>query len=469
MLVDDEYFDNDEFREVLAEYEKADGMAHAIFLDADDLTDIAEYYSLLGKQEKAAEAIGIALEKYPGDCAPLVYKAREALQKEDVEAANDYAERIDDKEGPDYCYIKAEILIAQNKIDEADEVIDDYYQHEDEECLNDFLLDVGELYNDYGVYDKAYQWLSLVEERSSSDFKELWSQTLCGMGETEKSIEVLNELIDEDPYSKKHWMLLATTQMLNDDFNGAVGSCEYAMAIDPSDSAPVFTKACCLHKLRNYEEALKCFQQYSKMINYDDSCELNIGNCLAHLSKYDEAIKHLHRAETLALQCEPLLAYIYEELAYAYNAIEQYDEALKYIDLTEKVNETTADMEILRGHVLLASGRASEARKTYWAALRGCHFEPYYILRVIISILDNRYVPIAYKLFKRLFNIAPKDFKDGYSYMALCCHNFNKHDEFLYYLKIATSVNPEEAKKVLGFMFPDEMEPADYYNYYING
>jgi len=468
MVVGDDYFDNDEFREILAEYEMADGMSHAIFLDADDLTDVADYYASLGDQEKAAEAIDLALEKYPGAAGPLVYKAREALRDEDVEAANDYAQQIEDKESPDYCYIKAEILIAQDKIDEADKVIEDHFLNEDEESQNDFLLDVGELYNDYGVYDKAYDWLSLVKERSSEDFKELWSDTLLGMGKTEESIAVLNELIDEDPYSKKHWMSLATTQMFTGDYSNAANSCDFVTAIDPNDSMAVFTKACCLNKLNNYEEAIKCFKQYGKMINDDDACELNIGICLANMSKYDEAIKHLHKAEALAKECKSLLAYVYQELAFAYMAIKRYDDALRYIDLTEEADGDHVEMKILRGHILLASGCVNEARTAYWAAIHDSHYEPYYILRVIVSIFDNRYVSTAYKLFKKLFETAPKDFTDGYSYMALCCHDFNKYDEFLDYLKIAVEVNPDEAKSVLGFLFPDEMEPADYYDYIYN-
>jgi hypothetical protein len=61
-----------------------------------------------------------------------------------------------------------------------------------------------------------------------------------------------------------------------------------------------------------------------------------------------------------------------------------------------------------------------------------------------------------------------EDWNEGYSYMALCCRDLGYDQEFLHYLKLAAEKNPKEAKTVFGSLFPDGIEPKDYYDYISN-
>ena len=63
------------------------------------------------------------------------------------------------------------------------------------------------------------------------------------------------------------------------------------------------------------------------------------------------------------------------------------------------------------------------------------------------------------------FGLVDENWNEGYSYMAVCCHDMNKKDEFLHYLKIAVERNPKEARTVLGIYFPEGMRPEEYYDY----
>ena len=42
----EEYFDDEEFKEMLADYERTVQSGLLVFMDVDDLADIAEYYHL---------------------------------------------------------------------------------------------------------------------------------------------------------------------------------------------------------------------------------------------------------------------------------------------------------------------------------------------------------------------------------------------------------------------------------------
>lgn len=468
MYISDDYFDSDDFKEILAKYEQNEGANISFYLDADDLTDIADYYIFCGKESKAKEVIDTALEAFPGASGPLVYKAREALRKENLQAAIDFAEQMYDKEGVDYLYMQAEIQIAQDNIEEADEILADYYDKLGEEVKEDFILDVGELYLDYGVFDKAHHWLSLSENTDTIEYKELMGKALLGTGRLNESIDVLNELLDNNPYSKQYWNSLATAHMLNGNYAEAVDSSEYAIAIDPSDALSQLTKANSLYRMENYEEAIKYYQRYGELTKDVGMGEMNIGMCFINLGQLEEGIEHLKKAEKMTSEKSPQLPYVYQELAFAYGESGKYDLALKYIAMTEKLDEEDTDLMVLRGHILLQKGEVDKAQSVFWKAIRKSSCDPNCILRVIVSIYDNKYITTAYKLFHKLFATAPADFNEGYSYMALCCKDLHHVREFLKYLKLAVTYNPSEAGKVLGFMFPRELPATEYYEYIIN-
>ena len=86
-------------------------------------------------------------------------------------------------------------------------------------------------------------------------------------------------------------------------------------------------------------------------------------------------------------------------------------------------------------------------------------------MRIIVSFYDNRYLDAAYALFQKYFRVVPEDQKDGFAYMALCCYELGRHAEFLKYLKKACHVNPKECRLVLSQLFPEDIEPKDYYGY----
>lgn len=68
---DDRYFESEDFRELLAQYEYNLEYGHRIYLDADELCDLADYYMTQGEDEKAIDATKRALELHPDSCEPV--------------------------------------------------------------------------------------------------------------------------------------------------------------------------------------------------------------------------------------------------------------------------------------------------------------------------------------------------------------------------------------------------------------
>lgn len=467
MLTGDRYFDSKIFQNILMSYENSVKSGHPIFMDADDLTDIADYYNLIGDTEKAKETIDYALEISPDATLPLVFKAREALAKGEHEKAAEYAEQIGDKEDPDYKYLLAELLIAKNETEQAEYLLEDFFMETPLEEREDFILDAANLYIEYGISDKAFGWMC-KGKRQNADFKEIMARTLFGLERYEESEKLFNELIDIDPYSKDYWNALANVQLMNEKYEEAITSSEYAIAINPDDADALLTKANALYRTENYKEAIEFYKRYSERMPMDELGEMNIATCLINMDMFGEAIKHLEKAENIAPQNSVYLANIYREMAFSYSAIKMAEKALEYLDKALNKNYDLTDIMVLKGHVLLENGRFEEAKRLFLRALIYSERSPKVALRIIVSLYDNKYQELAYKMFKVLFDKVGESFNEGYSYMALCCWDLRLLDDFLKYLKLAIQINPSEAKKVLRHLFPNSMEPKEYYNYIIS-
>ena len=462
------YFESEEFRTILNQYEKSVELGHHTYIDADDLADIADYYQYNGFTDKAAEAINLALEYNPDAVGPLLYKAREALVDNDFQTAEDYANRIEAVDGMEALFLRGEILICRGQAKEADRYFIEQMKTIMTDELTDYVYDVANIFSDYDLHDKAFEWIARSQGDDSDSFKELMARTLFGLGKYQDSERIFNELIDHDPYSIRYWNALASAQFMREDYSAAITSSEYAIAIDPKDPESLLSKANCLYNLGNYESALSYFKRYSEQANDDEFGYLYQGTCLINLGRYEEAIRLLDMAIDIAPVDSQYLPEIYQEMAFGYSELQDPDTALYYLNQTKMLDCDHISMEIIKGHILLANKRPEEASEAFREALAQSKDSPRTMLRIIVSLYDNQYTQTSYIFLKRLLSSMPADWNEGYSYMALCCRDLKKPDEFLHYLKLATEKNPKEARTVLGALFPEGTEPQDYYCYLIN-
>ena len=469
MQYDEDYFKSEDFRELLDSYETAVQTGSYPFMDADDLVDIADYYNMSDEHDKAIEAVDHALDIYPNATLPNVFMAREALMYGDCEQAKQFAEAIENKDDPDYQYLKAEIMIAEGNIKEADCFLRDYGQTVPSDEYEDFVRDCANLYIDYGVSDKAYEWMMRSKGDDSVDFKELMARTLFGLGKYKDSERLFNELIDHDPYSTRYWNALASAQFMNEEYNESITSSEYALAIDPDDEDGLVSKANGLIRLGNYEEALKYFSRYVELEPDDTLGHFHQGACLYNLGRTQEAAEAMERALATAPEDdEQYLVQIYQELAFAYSALKQLPKAMEMLDKTLSLDCDHADLMVIRGHLQLENGNVKEAEDCFAKAINMADDSPDILLRIITSLLDNHYAYASYEMFRKFFSIIDQldpSFNSGYAHMALCCYQLGRVKEFMQYLRQACEKNPQETRQVLAFLFPEGMEVKDYYQY----
>jgi tetratricopeptide (TPR) repeat protein len=464
---EDDFFENDDFLEILREYEAMIKSGQPVYMDADDLAEIADYYNASGDFDKCHGALDRALEIHPGSTAPLVFKAREAMNDGDYAKAEKYISKIIDTSDFDYYYVKGELLIRNNKSAEADKYLEGCVDNSNEE-YQDYILDVAGLFSDYMLFDIAYKWICKANQEESRDFKELIANILFHLGKFDDCDRIYNELLDNDPFSSSYWNCLSSAQFMKDDYKNALTSSEYAIAIDPKDKEATLNKANSLFHLEDIEEALKYYRRYSSLAPNDEIGYFFQGVALNNLFRYQEAVKCLKRADELSEGVSINQLQIYQELAFSYSSLGKLKLALNYINKTDNLECDHIEMKILRGHIYLENNNLEKALELFSEALNQSDNATITMMRIAISFYDNKMYKESYDLFKKVFRKGGKGWAEGYSYMALCCRHLNKIEDFMKYLKKASKINPEEAKKILGDFFPEEMEPREYYNYMYN-
>ncbi len=464
------YFDSKDFKNLLRKYEDAAKRDKQIYLDPEQFTDIAEYYHWKGNSDKALAVADYALSIFEGATGPLVLKARIALLIENSpEKANKLAEQISDKTDLDYFYIKAEILVATNRFDDADLYLESCLNNMDEYESMDFILDAAILFVDYEHVALGRKWLSRSDETDLADYRETLGRILYYEKDYEGSVRIFEQLIDESPYTYFYWDMLASIQLAMDKLAESITSSEYAIAINPNDDDALLNKGLALMRLKNYEEAIEFFLRHSEVRESNVDGYINAGFCMQSLDKYEESIEYLEKAETRAKRyCPERLFEIYQEETFCHSHNHNLPKALENLAKMQKDPQCDPnEIMVFRGHVYCENGQGEQAQECYKSAMENSNYSPSIMLRVAISLYDNDYLEMAYHLLHSLDASDLEEMPQAHAYMAICAYDLKMRDEYLSHLKTAIEKAPIATRALLSTLFPDDMSPKDYYDYAI--
>lgn len=465
------YFNSQEFHDLLSRYESSLQDGSPYLFSSEELTNIAEYYYNSGDPQKSSDTLDYALSIYPHATLPLVSKARIALiDEKDASKARHFAELVENPYDLDCLYIKAEIMLSEGHTTDADALLQDAIDHIDDDDIADYILDVATLFVDYNDADHAQLWLDRSDDFDLADYKELKARIAYIKGKYEQSAQIFEQLLDEDPYSGYYWNSLASSQLMNNHFNDAITSSEYSIAINPNDEEAIFNKANALFSLGNYEEAMKYYERFNKLCPEDGTGTMFVGNCLLNMGHADKALTYYEKALAYFESQGARMFDITQCLIFCYAELKEYDKVMTCLDKAMAMPEVNRpDLLVIRGHIMLEKGNIKEAINNYMEALKESAYSHYIFFRIAISVYDCGYISIAYRMFKSYIGMHGDEGDEGASYLAYCCLKMGRDNEYLKYLKLATTINPIEAQKVLGNLFPANMSPNDYYDYALQG
>lgn len=281
-----------ETNELIAQYEAAKANNKTIYLDGDQLAIIADQYIYEKEYDKAQEVITYGLGIHPGQTDIMVEQAYLFIELGKHDEAKEVAELITDTFATNVKILKAELLLGENKKEEANKMIESIDEEDKDELYT--LIDIVYMYIEAEEFKEAFIWIERGFKlfKDNEEFMAAVADSYEAFGEDrlEEAKEAYNSLIDKDPYNPAYWLGLAKCQLRNEEYENSIESCEFAIAADETFSNAYITKAHCLVNLEDYEGSLK---ECEKALKYEKAAPEYIYMCIglahAQLNNWEEA------------------------------------------------------------------------------------------------------------------------------------------------------------------------------------
>lgn len=478
MRLDDDlkYFGSPEFKKILEAYESALAAGSSIYMDADELTDLAEYYTMVAIDEKqAAEVIQLALQLHPDAVDPQIFLARQAMLKNDNKRAIKLCNAIPDQSHREVFFLRAELMVRDGKNDRARAYLLECADQVTED-LDYFLFDSAYIFIDYHDYASARTFAEELERMAPNWFKtwELWADISLGLEDNNKALECIEKMLDKDPFYISAWNWRTEAYCGLYDYTKAFESTEFALAVDPQNERALELKAWVLMRQENFEEAHQLYQKLQE-INCDSEMHpLYDSYCLFDLGRLDESENMIWRAESLADGVSEEQVAIYEHHAHIHSERGKVSEALYYIDLAEEAasldeERCKQDFDYYRARIYADNGDSSTAAQYIEKiAKKGREAVPDVIFQGGQILFEAGDYSNANELFQMLNqeDVEIKVQVRAYPYIAACAHELGNHELCLTYIRLAINSHSPELREILGYLFAEGVQPAEYYDYY---
>ena len=368
------YFDNPEFKDKLNKYESMTNGHTPAYFDAEDLTDIAEYYLHIGQEDQSEDVINYALQLYPNNTDALIFKIRSLVTKGKKDEAYQLMNLIEDTSDREVKFLKADLMIDENRYQEAEIVFKELAENENYSI--EILTDITFSYMDANLKEYAYKWLKKIEEKgyslmNSQRYRNAWCDFyMTFSGEEEKAENVFQLTLDKHPYSIIHWNGLAKCYLAQMKIQEAHEAIDFSLAIDDKNMDALEIKGYCYILHKNYESAISIYQKALSINDQKGSLYHSLAQCQLEIGNITEA---LHYYNEWLMKCQALTKYekseIYGYISMCYCNLQQPKEGMEYINASLDLNPFQINAIIQKGTLHLQLGEKESAEQMFNKAI----------------------------------------------------------------------------------------------------
>jgi len=465
------YYQSRHFQRLLHRYEKAVAEGHVPYLEADELTDIAEYY-MTGKQDaKANQAIKAAIDMHPDSVDPQIFLARQKMFYGQLDEARAIIDSITEQDDMEVVYIRAELLIKQGHADEASAFLLQQME-EMQDCLDTFLYDCAAIFMDYDQWEKAREWLERLREAYPTHprLPIMEAEIRMGLDDYENALPMLQEILDEEPYESEAWNLLAETYVALEMYPEALEAADFSLAINPQDSDALLMKANAYMSNEQTGAAIEHYTKYLEAQPDDLSVQISLCICYTSEERYKEVLPLLERAEHYARKLpdrEADLPQIYQMRAFALSRTGRYAEALAALKKARELGDNKEEWkyDLTEGDIHLQGKQAKKAEQSFATALSKSPEPGDTLFNIALTYSNAGYNEIAIDLLDDVWSIfGTQEGKFVVPYLANCYLRMNDMKSFLEYLKLSPYCDRDATLYLFRDRFPG-IAPEDYYAY----
>lgn len=367
------YFEEPDFKEILYKYENMVKNHTKEYFEADDLIDIAEYYSFVEDVKQAEEAIDYAMKLHPKNTDVLIFKIRSLLFNGEEKKAKKLLSKIKDTENREVIFLKADILLEDGEIKKVEALFNQIAEEDDYsiETMSDITL----TYIDAGLMEEAGKWMDKFQEKgydlkNDQKYRDIWCDYHMSTGQFAKAEEIFKITLDEQPYSIKHWNALAKSYLGQTKIQEAIEAIEFSLAINTNNIEALETKVYCHIANKDTDLAIETCLKALAINDKKSNIYCSLAQCYLERFEFDEALKYYN---TCLNKCNDIDQFvksdIYGYMSICYNSQENFDKAIEYINLSLELNPFNASTIVQKGSLCLQSGKKEEAEKEFKKAM----------------------------------------------------------------------------------------------------
>lgn len=463
-----------EVRALVSEYEKRMSEASVpLWMDAPDLLDILDHYEQNNKYYEAEQCMRLAMRLHPNDPEILIRRAYRYKNEGRWNEADAVVSQIDDKENPDVQFYYAERALSRMRFEEADSIYEKVLQsekdldsrllaEENEQPLgvNDILIEIGELFLDYGHPDLAKKYLERIPE-SAPEYPRavlLSAEALSRHGQYIEARAQAEKILDENPYDLDTWLFAAEMNHELKDFDKCTEAADYALAIEPQNEKALRFKAVAALGLEHWDEVIDLYQNtYSRLYPNDYTMALSVGEILINRKKFARARTVLETASQNCPNEHPDKMRIVNDIALTHAAEGNMSAAHAAL-------LATGTMGIGYNEILL---RTAELAFSYRQTEYGIHAVQHYgerfgydaeaRRRIASSLCENDlFVPYpAYHFWNALFTADDEQSQTAAPYIAYAARRIGNGERYIHWLRVALRTDPTTTQQIFTQVYPD--------------
>jgi len=466
---DEAYFNDPEFLENLQKYEQACKNGESVYMDAEDLTDIAECYMMQNREEEADQAISLALSLHPNSVDPLIFLARQQMFHDNLDEAVSIAESIPDQNDRETIFLWTELLIRKNKHIAAWELILSKVEELDEDKAM-FLYDAACIFLDYQDYQIALKLTTKLEEDfpKYKKLRKLKTDLLMAAEKYDEAIALLQDILEEQPFSTLAWKTIAEAHIGKSNYTEALDSVEYCLALNPNHTQALMIKAHCLFHLNHLTQAHDIYQQLKEVMPEDGRLYYMDAVTLTNIGRLDEAKKTLAKALKYLPEYDEDRIQLLMHKAYIESKCHNIDEALKALEdamQLSKDNKSGLEFHLLMGEILLENDRVKEAAEHFEIAYNESDNKQETLLTIGIAYAETMHYGTALSLLESFMEeYKGKEGVVAIPYLAYCYKKMHDQENYLKYLRKAVSADREITEFLFSEDYPS-IQPEEYYLY----
>jgi tetratricopeptide (TPR) repeat protein len=507
------FFETNEFKQVLSRYEQSRREGNSCYLDSDDFIDISDYYLDLDKPLDSLDAVNEGIRLHPNDELLISVKAGVLIYLHQFEEAGQLVENLDPANNHDVKYLQAQLKYAvEEDVEGADALFHEWlrdvenewqygenhsrnFSTEDdseddfEEPISDedaerelrsayihVMMSYMELSNidadkqirewvesyfnrfsDFGEYESDYAVADIVRECNFSDFTET----------------AYTRLLDYNPYLDNGWLVLAMAQNMQGKYEESLNSLDFALAINPNDETSLVAKAHCFYSLGNYQKALEVFLKVRKMNNASPAADQYIAFCYSAMGDKKNALLYLDSARQYLKfykGSNAQKAYTMSEIADGYFTCGAYEDAKPLAEKAHKLDRSRMEYVQLLGNIYLGLNDLKHALSNFIHYINNSENTAAAMLYVAQRFLAFDYAELASELLKCVLKYDEKkdDFpqkNSALAYMSLAKFRNGELEEAFDFLQQACEKDADSVKKLYANYLPDSVLPQDYFDY----